>query len=223
MITTSAPVWASSASVVKVRSRSSSARKREMSSSWIGLSPRRSRSTRGASRSRPTTVLWRASSTAMDRPTYPRPATEIFAVTPSVCRRAGGGRHAEHLGGPLRMTPSLPRGRSAAVARVAGDDHVEALAGPVGGEAAVAVARAHDQVVGVAGAGRRAVDDVGLAHRRGDLAGELRVGVGAARAAVGDRVAVLVDGVLQGHDREDAVVRQVLAGVDVDVAVGTQT
>ncbi len=51
MTTKSAPAWACSASVVKVRSRSSSARNREMSSSWIGLSPRRSRSTRSASRS----------------------------------------------------------------------------------------------------------------------------------------------------------------------------
>src|SRR6478735_8122342 len=113
-------------------------------------------------------------------------------------------------------------GGSAAFGGVPGHDDVEPLAGAVGGHGAVAVARADHEVVRVAGAGGRAVDHAGLAHRRRDLAGELRVGVRTRRAAVGDAVAVLVHGVLQGDDGQDAVVGEVLTGVDVDVAVGTE-
>src|SRR5918994_6147991 len=119
-------------------------------------------------------------------------------------------------------TAPAAAGGSAAFGGVPRHDDVEPLAGAVGGDGAVAVARADHQVVGVAGAGGRAVDHSGLAHRGRDLAGELRVGVRGRCAAVGDGVAVLVHRVLQGDDGQHAVVGEVLAGVDVDVAVGTE-
>ena len=79
----SAPAYASAGSVVALRSSSrfpalASARNRSISASRMGLSPRFTASTFEGTTSSARTSLRCASSTARERPTYPRPATAIL-------------------------------------------------------------------------------------------------------------------------------------------------